>query len=58
MRTTNITFIQRGETLTKEITFISNPEITVSLLSNEKQTDQHKAFISSWIGEDEENKKD
>jgi predicted metalloprotease with PDZ domain len=56
--TTNITFIQRGETLTKEITFISNPEITVSLLSNEKQTDQHKAFISSWIGEDEENKKD
>ena len=52
--TTTIEFIQRGVTLSKNITLIENPELAVNLLSDDKTTDQHKLFRSAWLGEEKE----
>jgi len=52
--TTIIEYIQRGVTLSKKITFIENPELSVSLLDDDKTTEQNKVFRAAWLGEDKE----
>jgi len=53
-----IEYIQRGETVKKQITFISDPSMKVSKLDDEEMTDDHKNFLVKWIGEDKEPEED
>ncbi|GHE97669.1 M61 family metallopeptidase [Thalassotalea profundi] len=54
--TTTIEYIQRGETITKQITFITDPELSISKLADDKITEQHTQFLHAWLGKDEEEK--
>ncbi|XQW85189.1 M61 family metallopeptidase [Thalassotalea piscium] len=51
---TTIEYIQRGETVKKSITFITDPKLSVSLLDDDKLTPQQKAFLEAWLGKEKE----
>ncbi|GAA5134887.1 M61 family metallopeptidase [Thalassotalea piscium] len=50
--TTTIEFIQRGEKVSKQITFITNPELKVSKLADDKITEQQTQFFHAWLGKE------
>ncbi|MGB1199254.1 MAG: M61 family metallopeptidase [Thalassotalea sp.] len=50
---TTIEYIQRGETVKKQITFTADPKLRVSKLADDEFTEQHNQFINSWLGEEE-----
>ena len=50
--TTTIEYIQRGETVKKQITFGTDPKLSVSKFDDEKLTEQHQQFLHAWLGED------
>ncbi|GLX78548.1 hypothetical protein tinsulaeT_18880 [Thalassotalea insulae] len=52
--TTTIEYIQRGHTVKKQITFISNPTLEVAKLSEDEITETQQQFLESWIGIDSE----
>ena len=54
--TTSIEYIQRGETITKQITFITDPELSISKLADDKITEQHTQFLHAWLGKEKEDK--
>ncbi len=49
---TTIEYIQRGHTVKKQITFISDPQVEVVKMSEDELTEQQQAFLIDWIGED------
>jgi predicted metalloprotease with PDZ domain len=50
--TTAIEYIQRGEKLVTEITFIENPKLKVTKMADDELTDTQKNFLLAWLGED------
>lgn len=55
--TTTIEYIQRGKTITKQITFITDPKLSISKLADDEVTEQHTQFLHAWLGEDKEEEK-
>lgn len=49
---TTIEYIQRGETVKKQIAFISDPSLKVTKLDDELLLDTHQSFLVDWLGED------
>jgi predicted metalloprotease with PDZ domain len=47
---TTIEYIQRGETVKKQIAFISDPTLKINKLNNENFTDEHQQFLINWLG--------
>lgn len=48
--TTTIEYIQRGETVKKQIAFISDPTIKVVTISKEDTSEQQQQFLTDWLG--------
>jgi len=49
---TTIEYIQRGEKVSKKIAFISDPKMKVSQIDDEELSDEQKAFLIDWLGEE------
>ncbi len=49
-----IEFVQRGDTVLRKIDLVSNPEVEVNKLDQEKSTDEQKVRLLSWLGSDKE----
>jgi predicted metalloprotease with PDZ domain len=50
--TTTISYLQRGEKLTTQITFIENPKLKVKQIADEELTEAQKIFLQAWIGKE------
>ncbi len=50
--TTTLEYIQRGETVQKQITFISDLAVKVSKLGEDELSAEQKQFLVSWLGEE------
>jgi predicted metalloprotease with PDZ domain len=49
---TKIEYLQRGEKVSKNITFIANPELKVKKIKDEELSDTQIEFLRTWLGED------
>ncbi|MDO6445223.1 hypothetical protein Q4493_05480 [Colwellia sp. 1_MG-2023] len=49
---TTIEYIQRGETVKKQIGFISDPSLKISKLDDELLLEEHSNFLIDWLGKD------
>ncbi|WP_448550243.1 M61 family metallopeptidase [Thalassotalea fusca] len=47
---TTIEYIQRGITVTKQITFIADPSVRLERKEGEELSTQQQAFLTSWLG--------
>jgi len=52
-----IEYIQRGEHVSKTISFISNSKVKVSKVADDELTEAHKLFLTSWLGEEQDEDK-
>ncbi len=52
--TATIEYIQRGQTVKKQIAFISDPTLKVVKLADDEITDAQQQFLVDWIGSDSE----
>ncbi|MEW6991911.1 M61 family metallopeptidase [Colwelliaceae bacterium 6441] len=50
--TTTIEYIQRGETVKKQIAFISDPSVKVTKIDDEELDEAQKQFLINWLGEE------
>jgi predicted metalloprotease with PDZ domain len=52
--TANIEYIQRGFTLTKQVTFVENPKLIVSENEDEDEpiSEQQQQFLDAWLGQE------
>lgn len=50
--TTTIEYIQRGETVKTQITFISDPAFTVKKFDEDNRTEAQQTFLDNWIGKE------
>lgn len=49
---TTIEYIQRGQTIKKQITFITDPKLSISKLEDEEVTPKQSEFLQAWLGEE------